>query len=113
MTELQPQTDGPAILTPRKDRIEKTLARLLARDATRSELREVVYQYADLHRIQGMAPELAVSALELIVRRATPSARRPTDLDVDAGAVGDTTSMVIRWYRRRYYGRETSVPVAD
>ncbi|MEO8560900.1 MAG: hypothetical protein ABI601_02420 [bacterium] len=112
MTELQPQTDGPALLTPRKDRIEQTLARLLARDATRSELREVVYQYADLHRIQGMEPELAVTSLKLIVRRAA-SARRATALTDDVDTADETMAMMIRWYSRRYNRTGMSTLIAD
>ena len=112
MTELQPQADGPAVLTPRKDRIEQALARLLTRDATRSELREVVYQYADFHRIQGLAPDVAVSALRLIARRSL-STRRPASLHGDIDSAEVTVAMMTRWYERRYYRRELSIPLAD
>jgi hypothetical protein len=111
MTELHPQADGPAILTPRKDRIEQRLTNLLARHATRSELREVVYQYADLHRLQGIAPEHAQVTLKLIVRRAEPA--RTIHRDEDPGTTDETMAMLLRWYASRYYRSETTVSLAD
>jgi hypothetical protein len=104
MTELLPQADGPVRLTPRQDRIEQSLARLLRRQATRSEIREVVYQYADLHRLQGVPPDRAVGALQAVVQGAL--AARATQASGSApegtGLPADLMPLILRWYASRY-----------
>lgn len=102
MNQILPPADLPETLTPRKDRIEQALTRLLSRHATRSELREVVYRYADLHRVQGTPPDVAVATLRSVVLQALPA-------DGSYGgdtsmSVGDVVSMIVRWHTRRYQG---------
>jgi hypothetical protein len=86
-------------LTPRQDRIEAALDRVLRARGTRTELRELVYQYADLARVQGIAPERALAAVKRIVERAS--------LAVHGSAAGDSAAerlaLVVRWCTARYY----------
>jgi hypothetical protein len=86
-------------LTPRQDRIEAAIDRVLRARGTRSELRELVYQFADLVKLQGIPPERAIGTLKAIAQRST--------MAVDAPAVGDSaddrTEMIVRWYVARYY----------
>lgn len=115
MTELLPPAAGPVTLTPRQDRIEQTLARLLRRRATRSELREVVYQYADLHRLQGMAPERAVGALQAVVRAAL-AVQRPQPVGEEqepASLPADLMSMIVRWHATRFHRGRAVAALAD
>ncbi|MEO6528158.1 MAG: hypothetical protein ABIP93_16165 [Gemmatimonadaceae bacterium] len=99
-----------ATLTPRQDRIERTLVRLLAGDAPRSQLRELVYEYADLHRLQGSTSDRALGMLQEIVTRASP---RTPDLGSAAGDAGDTMAMIVRWYVRRFAGGRIGVVLSD
>src|SRR4051812_12595226 len=60
-------------LTPRQDRIEAAIERVLRAGGTRSELREVVQQYADHARIQQIPVERLVAMVEAVARRAASS----------------------------------------
>jgi hypothetical protein len=86
-------------LTPRQDRIEASIDQVLRAGGTRTQLRELVYQYADLARVQGIAPERALSAVKRIVERA--------QLAVSGSAAGDSAAerlaLVVRWCTARYY----------
>src|SRR4051812_46539578 len=57
-------------LTPRQDRIEATIERVLRAGGTRSELRDAVYQYADHARLQQVPPERMVSMVKAVAMRA-------------------------------------------
>jgi hypothetical protein len=99
MTNQDELASAERPLTPRQDRIEAALDRVLRAGGTRTELRELVYQYADLARVQGIAPERALIAVKRIVERAS--------LAVSGGAAGDSAAerlaLVVRWCTARYY----------
>lgn len=108
VVEPMPPAGAPVRLTPRQDRIERALARLLRRDATRSELREVVYQYADLHRLQGLAEERAVGQLESLLR-GTLAEMGPRHDDTAQPVTDDAAAripLILHWYRRRFHRAE-------
>jgi hypothetical protein len=110
MPELHPHA-RPSTLTPRQDRIEQSLVRLLAGGATRSQLRELVYEYADLHRLQGSTPDRALVMLKEIVHRAVP--RSSPRLGSAPGEAADTMAMIVRWFMGRFAGGESGVVLAD
>jgi hypothetical protein len=86
-------------LTPRQDRIEASIDRVLRAGGTRTQLRELVYQYADLARVQGIAPERALSAVKRIVERAQLAASGSAAGD----SAGERLALVVRWCTARYY----------
>jgi hypothetical protein len=98
MTNQDELASADRPLTPRQDRIEASIDRVLRAGGTRTELRELVYQYADLARVQGIAPERALSAVKRIVERASLAV---------SGAVGESPAerlaLVVRWCTARYY----------
>lgn len=87
-------------LAPRRDRLEAALARGLQTGATRTALRDTVYQLVDYFRGQGMPSSRGVQAIMDCARRAVATRRR--------GAVGDRTSpidvlqLIHSWCERRY-----------
>jgi hypothetical protein len=99
MPDMDEVASASKPLTPRQDRIEAAIDRVLRAGGTRTELRELVYQYADLARVQGIAPEGALSAIKRIVERAS--------LFVNGDAAGDSAAerlaLVVRWCSGRYY----------
>lgn len=86
-------------LTPRQDRILAAIDRVLRTRGTRSELREVVYQFADLVKLQGIPPERAIGALKAIAQRSTMALEAPPVGD----SADDRSAMIVRWYVARYY----------
>jgi hypothetical protein len=92
----------PLALTPRQDRIEAAIVRLLGEGASRSSLRDAVHAYADLQRGQGVAPERAIARLKAVANRATPAiaVRAPRSVGESAE---DRMSMVVRWCVARYF----------
>lgn len=88
-------------LTPRQDRIEATIERVLRAGGTRSELREAVQQFADHARIQCIPPERALAMVKAVAMRAGPA------LDAGASVAGDSMgerlTMIERWCLARYY----------
>jgi hypothetical protein len=99
MTNQDELTSAEKPLTPRQDRIEASIDRVLRAGGTRTELRELVYQYADLARVQGIAPERTLVAVKRIVERA--------HLAISGNAAGDSAAerlaLVMRWCTARYY----------
>src|SRR4051794_20074012 len=61
-------------LTPRQDRIEAAIERVLRTGGTRSELREAVHQFADHARMQQIALERALILVKGVALRAASSA---------------------------------------
>lgn len=100
MTEQEMSAGQGLPLTPRQDRLVAGLARVLREGGTRSELRALVYEYADMARAQGVALERATDDLESIVA----GCARPRW--ADAPAVGDSaadrTALMSRWCASRY-----------
>jgi hypothetical protein len=87
-------------LTSRQDRIEAAIDRVLRAGGTRTELRELVYQYADLARVQGIPPERAISAIQAIAQRSAMA----TDASAAVGdSAADRIAMIVRWCTTRYY----------
>ena len=99
MTHQDELASADRPLTPRQDRIEAAIDRVLRAGGTRTELRELVYQYTDLARVQGIAPERALIGMKRIVERAS--------LAVNGSAAGDSAAerlaLVVRWCTARYY----------
>lgn len=88
-------------LTPRQDRIESTIERVLRAGGTRSELREAVYQFADHARMQQVPPERAIMRLKAVAMRALPGRERVPDAVGESMA--DRLVMIVRWCTARYY----------
>jgi hypothetical protein len=88
-------------LTPRQDRIEASIVRVLRAGGTRSELREAVYEFADFARMQQIPPERAVSMVKAVAMRASASAATGTLAVGDSQA--DRIAMIVRWCTARYY----------
>lgn len=90
---------GSPPLTPRQDRLEAAIDRVLRKGGTRSELRDLVYQFADMTRIQGIPPERAISRMKAIAQRSAAG--------FDSSTVGDSAAdrmgMIVRWCTQRYY----------
>src|SRR5258708_8190029 len=77
---------SPRPLRPRQDRLEAAIGAVLRTGGTRSELRPLVHQLADLFRMQGMPLERALDTI-----RALGSRAQPLRSDVEL-AVGDSAS---------------------
>jgi hypothetical protein len=92
---------APAPLTPRQDRIEATIVRLLHERASRSALRDAIEAFADHHRHQGIRPEQAIARLEVLASRAMSSVAACEPRGVGDSAT-DRMSMVVRWCAARY-----------
>lgn len=88
-------------LTPRQDRIEAAIEAVLRAGGTRSELRSLVYQFADLSRIQGMPVEHATQLVCELGERAAPhiAARGSTSVGDSAA---DRVAMMAGWCAHRY-----------
>jgi hypothetical protein len=89
-------------LTPRQDRIEASIVRLLGEGGTRSALRDSVHAFADLLRQQGIAPEGAIARIESVASRAIPAIAAPAPHSVGDSA-DDRMSMIVRWCTARYF----------
>ena len=83
-------------LTPRQDRLEGALVRALVAGAPRSEVREIVREYADLLTMQGVAPEQTISRLQAVVRRARPRMRE-RDASIAGDSADDRMALIARW----------------
>ena len=88
-------------LTPRQDRIEAAIERVLRAGGTRSELREAVHEYADHARMQRIPPEHAITMVKAVAMRAASSAAARTSVVGDSMA--DRLAMIVRWCTARYY----------
>jgi hypothetical protein len=89
-------------LPSRQDRIEASIVRVLRAGGTRSALRELVYQFADLARIGGVPPELAVDRINAVAMRAVRGMGDPAAAVVGDSAA-DRISMIVRWCAARYH----------
>jgi hypothetical protein len=91
-------------LTPRQDRIEASIVRVLRAGGTRSELREAVYEFADFARMQQIPPERAVSMVKTVAMRAAASAATAATGTLAVGdSLADRMAMIVRWCTARYY----------
>jgi len=91
---------SPRPLRPRQDRLEAAIGAVLRTGGTRSELRPLVDQLADLFRMQGISLERALDTI-----RALGSRARPVRNDAEP-AVGDSASerlaLMERWCGARF-----------
>src|SRR5215212_10702153 len=109
MVDSSSYLDALAQLTPRQDRIEGALVQALVSRATRSELRELVHQYADLLRLQGSSPERTIASLRALVRRTAP--RMPFREDsVACDSPEDRLNLIVHWCSARLNGAEVAEP---
>lgn len=88
------------LLTPRQDRLERAIVQALRSRATRSELRDAVYQLADLFRLQGIAPDDGVSRIRAVAMRAATTMTETSSPAGDAPA--ERVANIVEWARRRY-----------
>jgi len=88
-------------LTPRQDRIESTIERVLRVGGTRSELRDAVYQFADHVRMQQVPLERVLMQLKAIAMRALSG--RVEAADTVGESMADRLVMMVRWCTARYY----------
>jgi hypothetical protein len=102
MTDREVYADGGRPLTPRQDRIEATIERVLRMGGTRSELREAVHQFADHARLLGMPPEGAVAAVKAVALRASTTMGNGT-IQAVGDAPADRIALIVRWCEARYY----------
>lgn len=99
MSDQEGLANAMPVLTPRQDRLEAAIVRVLRAGGTRSELRELVQQYADAARAQQIPPERAIATVKALAQRAA--------LASEGTAAGDSApervAMMIRWCTARYY----------
>ena len=88
-------------LTPRQDRIEAAIERVLRAGGTRSTLRDLVYQFADHARMQQIPPERAISMVKAVAMRAASAAAAESSAAGDSMA--ERLAMIVRWCTARYY----------
>jgi hypothetical protein len=88
-------------LTPRLDRIEASIERVLRAGGTRSELRDAVYQFADYARMERIPLERAVTMVKAVAMRAASSAAAASSIVGDS--LADRLAMIVRWCTARYY----------
>lgn len=102
MSEGELFSISASALTPRQDRIEASVERVLRSGGTRSELRELVEQFADLTRLQGLPPERAVSRIKAVAMRAAMTMTHESEPAV-GDSLTDRIAMIVRWCASRYY----------
>lgn len=90
-----------APLSTRQHRIQAAIEMVLRAGGTRSELRDLVYQFADFSRIQGLPVEHATQLVSELGERAAPhiAARGFTAV---GDSVADRVAMMARWCELRY-----------
>jgi hypothetical protein len=119
MVDSSPYLEAHTQLTPRQDRIEEALVRGLVAGATRSELRNIVHQYCDLLRIQGVSPERTLTSLQSVARRAVPR-MQSRENSIAGDSAEELMTLIARWCSARLYradrgearGREDETPHA-
>jgi hypothetical protein len=94
-------------LTPRQDRIEEALVRGLVARATRSELRNLVHQYCDLLRIQGVPAERTLALLKSVARRAVPRMQSRED-SIAGDSAEELMTLIARWCSARLFRTDGS-----
>lgn len=88
-------------LTPRQDRIEAAIERVLRKGGTRSELREAVQEFADHARLQQIPAERAVSMVKAVAMRAASSAAAWSSTAGES--FDERLALIVRWCTARYY----------
>ena len=88
-------------LTPRQDRIEAAIERVLRARGTRSELRELVQEFADHARIQQIPLERALTTVKAVAMRAASSGAAAPSTAGDS--LEERITLILRWCTARYY----------
>ena len=88
-------------LTPRQDRIEAAIEGVLRAGGTRSELRELVQQFADHARIQQVPLERALAMVKAVALRAGSSSAAWSSTAGES--FDERLAMIVRWCTARYY----------
>jgi hypothetical protein len=88
-------------LTPRQDRIEASIERVLRAGGTRSELRELVQQFADHARMQQIPVERTIAMIKGVAMRARHSAGAWSETPGDS--FDERLALIVRWCTVRYY----------
>lgn len=88
-------------LTPRQDRIEATIERVLREGGPRSELRDAVHQFADHARMQQIPAERVIAMVKAVAMRASP-AMRPRSTSA-GDSLDERLALIVRWCTARYY----------
>src|SRR5689334_10706111 len=88
-------------LTPRQDRIEAAIERVLREGGPRSELREAVHQFADHARMQQIPAERVITMIKAVAMRASPAMRHASTSAGDS--LDERLAMIVRWCTARYY----------
>src|SRR4051812_4560938 len=96
MSDSPSYLDAFSPLTPRQDRLEGALVRALVAGAPRSEVREIVREYADLLTMQGVSPDQTISTLQAVARRAS-SRMRERDDSIAGDSAEDRMALIARW----------------
>ena len=99
MTDQDSLANGTSVLTPRQDRLEAAIVRVLRSNGTRSELRELVQQYADVARAQSIPPERVIATVKALAQRASLASEGTPAGD----SAAERVAMMIRWCTARYY----------
>ena len=102
MTEQGTFAGSGLPLTPRQDRLVAGVARVLRAGGTRSELRPLVYAYADMARAQGVALERVTAELLSIVTEASSHSAIPAGDPAVGDSAADRSALVSRWCASRY-----------
>jgi hypothetical protein len=88
-------------LTPRQDRIEAAIERVLRAGGTRSELRELVQQFADHARMQQIPVERTIAMVKTVAMRAANSAAAWSSTAGES--FDERLALIVRWCTARYY----------
>lgn len=92
----------PYTPTARQERLERAILDSLRASGTRSELRDLVIEFADYLRVRGVGAEQAIGAVRAIGVRATPF-MNPDDVAAVGDSASDRITMMVRWCSARYY----------
>lgn len=88
-------------LTPRQDRLEGSIVAVLSANGTRSELRDLVHELADVFRLQGVSEDRAIATMRALGSRAMPAMAERS-----SGVVGDSADdrigMMTQWCTARF-----------
>jgi len=80
--------------------VEGALVRALVAGAPRSEVREIVREYADLLTMQGVPPERTIASLQAVARRARPRMRE-RDASIAGDSADDRMTLIVHWCTAR------------
>ena len=80
--------------------MEAALLQVLRTQGTRSELRAIVYELADLFRLQGISAAHAADMIKIVAARASSAV--PATGGAVGDSLGDRMTLIARWCAARY-----------